>query len=406
MRSLKALALSLAMLALAIPFLFPQTVESQTPVEAPAGFDNGTNGCVTQAVHDQDRAVFETIEKKADGLGPTFNGTSCAGCHSTPISGGVSNVTELRAGHDDSSGNFVPATAFVDFGQEPIPNRSLINLQAICDAAKETLTAVDDIRALRLTVNTLGDGYVEAIADATLRQIAANQPAGMQGEVIVVPALEGGSGVGRFGWKDQHVSLLSFSSDAYLNEMGISNRLVPDQDDFTHQCDTVPDPEDTHDDIDTFARFMRATKVPPRDLTLSNTSDALAGSNLFDQIGCSTCHVRTIVTAPAAPSTNAFGGVPLCVANKTIHPFSDFLLHKLGTGDKIVQNGPQDTAKKLRTAPLWGLRTHPVFMHDGGSPTISDAIERHAGEATGVIASYNALSNAQQQQLLAFLNSL
>lgn len=380
MRSLKALALSLAMLALAIPFLFPRTVESQTPAEAPAGFDNGTNGCVTQAVHDQDRLAFETIEKKSDGLGPTYNGTSCAGCHSTPVSGGVSDVTELRAGHDDASGNFVPATAFVDFGTEPIPNRSLINQKAICDAAQETLASVDNIRALRLTLNTLGDGYVEAIADATLRQIAANQPAGMQGEVIVVPALEGGSGVGRFGWKDQHVSLLSFSSDAYLNEMGISNRLVPDQDDFTHQCDNVPDPEDVHDDIDTFARFMRATKVPPREPALSTAPDAMAGSNLFDQIGCSTCHVRTIVTAPA--SSGAFG-VPLCLANKTIHPFSDFLLHKLGTGDDIVQNGPQNTAKKLRTAPLWGLRTHPVFMHDGGSATIADAIERHAGEATG-----------------------
>jgi CxxC motif-containing protein (DUF1111 family) len=417
MRSLKAVVFSLAMLGLAIPFLFAQTGGSQTPPEAPGGFDNGTNGCVTQTVHDQDRAVFETVEKDRDGLGPIYNGTSCAGCHSTPISGGVSSITELRAGHDDANGNFIPATAFVNFGQEPIPNRSLINQKAICESAQETLTDADNIRALRLTLNVLGDGYVEAIADSTLQQIAANQPAGMQGQLIPDLALEGGSGFGRFGWKDQHVSLLSFASDAYLNEMGISNRLRPNEDDFTHQCDAVPDPEDVNDDIDTFARFMRATKVPPRDTALASTPDAIAGSNLFDQIGCSTCHVRTIVTAPASatasPSAdvNSIGvggnGVPPCLANKTIHPFSDFLLHKLGTGDGIVQDGaPQNTANKIRTAPLWGLRTHPVFMHDGGSPTIDAAIKRHGGQAKDAHDQYISLSAPQQQQLLTFLNSL
>jgi CxxC motif-containing protein (DUF1111 family) len=404
MPSLKALVLSLALLVLAIPVLLPQTAESQTASEAPSGFDNGTNGCVPQALHDQDRAAFETIESKAAGRGPTFNATSCAGCHSTPVSGGVSNITELRAGHLNNNGDFVPATAFVNFGTEPIPNRSLINLNAICDAAQETVSATDDIRALRLTVNVLGDGYVEAIADATLQQIAANQPAGLQGEVITVPALEGGSGVGRFGWKDQHVSLLSFSSDAYLNEIGISNRLAPNQDDFTHQCDTVNDPEDVNNDIDTFTRFMRATKVPPRDTVLAATPDALAGSSLFAQIGCSTCHVTTIVTAPAVSTTP--DGFPGCLGDKIIHPYSDFLLHKLDTGDGIVQNGPQNTRLKIRTAPLWGLRTHPVFMHDGGSASISDAIARHGGQADGVRTNFNNLSSTQKQQLLTFLNSL
>ncbi len=418
MRSLKAVVLSLVMLGVAIPFLFAQTGTGTTPApEAPDGFDNGTNGCVTQAVHNQDRALFETVEKEHDGLGPFYNGTSCAGCHSTPVSGGVSSITELRAGHDDANGNFIPATAFVNFGQEPIPNRSLIDQKAICESAQETLTDVDNIRALRLTLNVLGDGYVEAIADSTLQQIAANQSADIQGELVTDLALEGGSGFGRFGWKNQHVSLLSFSSDAYLNEMGISNRLRPNEDDFTHQCDAVPDPEDVNDDIDTFARFMRATKVPPRDTALAATADAQAGSQLFNQIGCNDCHVRTIVTAMASPTANPLadvnsigvGGqnVPPCLANKTIHPFSDFLLHKLGTGDGIVQDGaPQNTANKIRTAPLWGLRTHPVFMHDGASPTISDAIARHGGQAGTARTKFNNLTPPQQQQVLTFLNSL
>jgi hypothetical protein len=137
MRSLKAFLLSILLLAAAFPFLvLPKSAESQSATEAPTGFDNQTNGCVDQATHDEDRAAFETVEDDADGLGPPFNGTSCAGCHSTPVTGGVSSVTELRAGHLDSSGNFVPATAFVNFGTEPIPLRSLINLNAICAAAQ------------------------------------------------------------------------------------------------------------------------------------------------------------------------------------------------------------------------------------------------------------------------------
>jgi len=404
MRSLKAFVLSITLLAL--PLMLPRIVESQsTATEAPTGFDNLTNGCVSQAMHDQDRMAFEQVEALADGLGPTFNGNACAQCHSTPVSGGVSQVTELRAGHLDSNGNFVPATAFVNFGQEPIPLRSLINQNAICSAAQETLTNQDNIRALRLSLNVLGDGFVEAISDFTLKQISLAQPAAMRGQYFTVPALEGGSGIGRFGWKNQHVSLLSFSSDAYLNEMGISNRLVPNQDDFTHQCDTVPDPEDVNNDIDAFARFMRATKAPPRDAQLEATADAKAGSKLFDQIGCSTCHVRTIVTAPPG-TTVASGVVPACLGNLTIHPFGDFLLHDIGTGDGIVQNGPQTTRLKVRTAPLWGVRTHPTLMHDGGSNTFRGAIARHKGEAQSVTTSFNNLSSIQQQQVLTFLSSL
>jgi CxxC motif-containing protein (DUF1111 family) len=187
--------------------------------------------------------------------------------------------------------------------------------------------------------------------------------------------------------------------------MGISNRLSPNQDDVTHQCDTVPDPEDIDDDIDVFTRFIQATKAPPRDTVLAATADAQAGSELFDQIGCSTCHVRTIVTAP--PGTILTDGpVPDCLGNKKIHPFSDFLLHDIGTGDGIVQTSNQNTRFMLRTAPLWGLRTHTVFLHDGRSTTISDAIQRHSVQAGSTRNNFNNLSASQQQQILTFLNSL
>jgi CxxC motif-containing protein (DUF1111 family) len=216
--------------------------------------------------------------------------------------------------------------------------------------------------------------------------------------------------IGRFGWKDQHSSLLSFIGDAYLNEMGVTNRLRPK--DETTIGKVTSDPEDVPDnlglaDIDHFAQFIRGTKAPPRDAELAAGADAQAGQALFHRIGCNVCHVQTITTAP--PGTVINGGtfaVPAAIGNKIIHPFGDFLLHDIKTGDGIVQAGPQDTANKLRTAPLWGLRMRPRFMHDLKSLTLEDAIERHKGEAEAVIERFFDLTETQKQQLFTFLNSL
>jgi CxxC motif-containing protein (DUF1111 family) len=216
--------------------------------------------------------------------------------------------------------------------------------------------------------------------------------------------------IGRFGWKDQHSSLLSFIGDAYLNEMGVTNRLRPV--DETTIGKVTADPEDVPDDlgladIDHFAQFVRGTKAPPRDTDLAAGADAQVGHALFERIGCNLCHVQTITTAP--PGTVINGGtfaVPGALGNKIIHPYGDFLLHDIGTGDGIVQAGPQDTANKLRTAPLWGLRTRPRLMHDHASLTLESAIERHKGEAEDVTERFFDLTEAQKRQLFTFLNSL
>jgi CxxC motif-containing protein (DUF1111 family) len=257
---------------------------------------------------------------------------------------------------------------------------------------------------------------VEAVDDNTLLAIAANQPdqsnGQIHGEAIQVPVLEapGHTRVGRFGWKDQQPTVLSFAADAYLNEMGVTNRLRPA--DTTSVCKTTSDLEDVLDslglaNIDHFAQFIRATKAPPRDMDLASSPDAQAGHDLFKTTGCAICHVETFTTARAGTLTN--GGqyrVPEALGAKIIHPFGDFLLHDVGTGDGIVQAGPQDTANKLRTSPLWGLHIKSRFMHDLVSLTLEDAIERHGGEAQGVIGRYDALTAAQKAQLVAFLKSL
>jgi CxxC motif-containing protein (DUF1111 family) len=374
--------------------------------EAPAGFNNTTNGLVTQAEFDAALEAFDERDEIDEGIGPVYNAQSCSECHQSPVVGAISQISELRAGHLDFFGNFVDA-----------PGGSLINDRAIDASIQERVPGTENIRTLRMATNTLGDGFVEAINSNTLVAIANAQPGQsdglIRGQVIQVPVLEapGAVRVGRFGWKNQHASLLSFSGDAYLNEMGITNRLVGDENTSLGRSvaafDDVADPEDLEDDIDAFATFMRATRVPPRDTALAATSDAIAGSNLFNAIGCNICHVRNITTAAVGTVIN--GGalrVPAALGNKIIHPFGDFLLHDIGTGDGIVQNGGQSTANKLRTQPLWGARTHDRHMHDGLSLTFTDAILRHAGEARGVTNDFRGLSSTQQNQIITFLKSL
>lgn len=398
---------------------------AQSSSDAPAAFstplNNDQSGAASNGMSDQttfaaDEAVFMEEEDISAGLGPVYNARSCVDCHATTNVGGASQVTELRVGRRDFRGNFVNPTIQINDGGSSIPSRSLVNDRAICPEAQERVPMGQTIQALRATTNVLGDGFVEAIPDSTLIAIANSQPSRsggrIAGEPVMVPIGEapGQNAVGRFGWKDQHASLLSFSADAYVNEQGVTNRLNPV--DTTTVCKTTSDPEDHPDsqglaDIDHFARFIRATNTPPRDATLAATADAQAGAQIFHSVGCDICHVSSITTAAAG--TVIDGGtftVPAALGGKTIHPYSDFLLHNVGTGDGIVQNGPQDTANKMRTPPLWGLRTKSRLMHDLLSTTRNDAILRHSGEASSVINSYRSLTRAQHDQLMTFLNSL
>ena len=404
-----------------------------SPTEAPAKFDTPTlvqnpgsqshsNGIEEPPGGDTyalDQQVYEQENDPSTGLGPVFNARACSDCHQNPVSGGASQFTELRVGHLDASGTFQNPMVPVGDGIV-IGGRSIINDRAIVAEAQEHIPDTETIRALRAALNTLGDGFVEAIDDDTLTGISDNQPklsdGHIHGEAIRVPVLEssGQTRVGRFGWKDQHSSLLSFVADAYFNEMGITNTLRPhDTTPLGKLGKVTADPEDTPDTvnltaIDHFAQFIRGTKAPPRDTALMANPDTTAGQGLFENIGCAICHVGTIVTAPQGTPIN--GGkftVPAALGNKIIHPFSDFLLHDIETGDGIVQtpNFPE-TANKLRTAPLWGLRMRPRFMHDLQSLSLDNAIERHKGEAEEVERRFDRLTPSEKQQLLTFLRSL
>jgi CxxC motif-containing protein (DUF1111 family) len=418
---------------------------SSTPhsTEAPTGFDNKSNGVTDDAAHLADQTKFEEIEQLSDGLGPLYNAQSCRECHQNPVSGAASQVTEMRVGHQGPGGLFINPEIPIARGAEVITGRSLVNDRAICPNGafpnteiQERVPDTENIRTLRLSLNLLGDGFVEAVADQTLVDLAEQQCKSSHrkicGQVLRVPVVEapGQTAVGRFGWKDQHASLLSFAADAYLNEMGITNRLQPDE--VTNLCNTVSEPNDTAGpdglaDIDHFARFIRATKAPARDTQLANSPFARQGNGLFIKIGCETCHVETMTSAPAGTKIN--GGtfaIPGALGSITFHPYGDFLMHDVGTGDGILQatqehygrkvfhmmsgyiakQNFESSRNKIRTAPLWGVRLRPRLMHDGASLTFRDAILRHSGEAAHVTQQFQKLKKEDQEAVLEFLQSL
>ena len=411
--------------------------------EAPTGFDNKSNGLVDDAIHQADQDKFDEVEGVAEGLGPLYNAQACRECHQNPTSGGTSQITELRVGHQGPDHRFHNPDIPIAHGTEVIAGRTLVNDRAICPNAAFATTEIQEhvpetelIRTTRVALGLLGDGFVEAVADQTLVELARKQCKETHhkicGQVLYVPIVEAPreTGVGRFGWKDQHASLVSFSGDAYVNEMGITTRLFPDE--VTKLCNTAPEPNDPPgpdglDDIDHFARFIRASKAPARDSKLAQTSKAGKGSELFNKIGCAICHVRTLTTAPVGTKVN--GGtfaIPEALGGKTFYPYSDFLLHDVGTGDGIAvpmvehygqkmyqiawkNFSPDDfqaAQNKIRTAPLWGVRFRNRLMHDGTSPTLRDAVLRHSGEAGEVNRRFQRLSQNDQEAIVEFLSSL
>ena len=387
-------------------------------IEAPMGYDGKTNGYLNQADYQLGLDEFNKVQTLPDGLGPVFNDVSCQACHKAPIDGGASQVKVQRAGYFDGV-NFI----------DP-PGGSLIPVNAIDPSIKARIPKDANVKTLRVSLSTLGDGYIEAIPDSAILQIAADQPklskGLIKGQSIMVDVLEapGKKGLGKFGWKAQHASLVSFAADAYRNEMGITTPLFPSEPTSNGRSvdsfDQGGKPNDTNEGIFLAANFMRSTKAPdrtpgspdqgqkqPRQAPTPRQATINQGEQVFVSTGCAICHTTTFVTAPAGTPIN--GGsykVPQALGSVTFHPYGDFLLHDVGTGDGIVQNGGQSTRNKVRTMPLWGLSKRSIFLHDGSSNSLVDAIGRHKGEASDVVAAFKKLSPQDNDQLMKFLNTL
>ncbi|MBM3774598.1 MAG: hypothetical protein FJW37_05480 [Acidobacteria bacterium] len=344
------------------------------------------------------RNDFLEVETATEGLGPLFNGTSCAQCHNIPAIGGTGTMVETRAGYRDEAGVF----------QAP-PGGTLMHLFSVPPHdCQVSIHEEANVIARRISIPLFGAGLVEAIPDALLLSLEDPDDRngdGIRGRAALVddPAT-GTRKVGRFGWKAQQATLLAFAADAYINEMGISNDLFRNEplgnvpSGKSSRCLGSRDPEDVREPrtglrgIDNFENFLRFLAPPARG-PVDDT--VLRGERVFLDTGCASCHVPELETGPDPNPVFNRKPVPL---------FSDLLLHDIGTGDGIEQAGAK--ANEIRTPALWGLRFRRPLLHDGSAATLEDAIRRHSGEAEPVAQRFRQLPAEQQQELISFLRSL
>ena len=400
------------------------------------------------------------------GLGPTFNGNSCSLCRAQPAIGGSSPGLQspqspvpnpqvaLATLHGAT--NTVPSFITVDGPVREarfitaLPNANgaavdgdvygLYTIQGRFDAPGCNLAQPDFAGQLeahnvtfRIPIAIFGLGLVENTPDATLQaNLATNRSAKAALGIAGRFNSSGNDGtISKFGWKAQNKSLMVFAAEAYNVEEGVSNESFTNERGAIPGCVFNTTPEDrTSDtgassDVVSSAIFMRLSAPPTPS---PQTPSSQRGSALFDSVGCALCHSRTLRTT-ASPFTG--------MSNLTYHPYSDLALHHMGSAlaDGVKQGAAQ--GDEFRTAPLWGIGQRLFFLHDGRTSNLGAAIEAHASpgksctstqdydegnahaiwsrpaghhacasEANAVIGSYNALTPAQQTDLLNFLRTL
>lgn len=354
------------------------------------------------------RDAYATPFGPETGLGPAMNKSNCQSCHSNPV-GGWGSIAVTRFGIDDK-GEFLPLEEL---------GGSLLQALSISVGCREEIPPEATVVATRMTNSSMAFGLIEAIPDAA---IAANEDPldadgdGISGRVHWVLPLEDSPTsplrAGRFGWKAQIATVLSFSADATRNEMGITNSLIPTETApngdmaLLAACDAVADPEDVPDAegyafIDRVTHFQRYLAQPPQ-----TPRSGMTGELVFNAIGCNACHVAEWTTANLPGLEDAIRG-------KTIRPYSDFLVHDMGLLADGVQEGDANE-QEFRTPVLWNLRTRDPMLHDGSASggtfedRVSIAIQKHGpfGEGAASAAAFAKLSATQRTQLIDFLGSL
>lgn len=340
---------------------------------------------------------FTAREKPQDGLGPIFNRDSCVACHSDGAVGGASPIPVTRFGRTTGQ-TFDPLTSL---------GGSLLQEKSIDPAGLERVPSQANVVARRQTTPLFGLGLIEAIPDATILQgVRSRAAGGVLGKAAMVADVATGKNlVGRFGWKGQQATLLAFAGDAYLNEMGITNRLFPTENApngnvaLLKRLDKVADPEDQVDratgkaGIDKLTDFMRFLSPPP---ALPLNASTTFGAKLFNDVGCTNCHTPMMTTGRSS--------IPQ-LDSRRVMLYSDLLLHDMGSlGDGIEQGNAK--GNEMKTPPLWGLRVSGPYLHDGRARSVDEAIRAHDGEAKTSKDNYLHLTRDQQRLIEQFLLSI
>jgi CxxC motif-containing protein (DUF1111 family) len=344
--------------------------------------------------------TFSKFYRIADGLGPVFNEMACVVCHGVEAgrSGDRSN-THFGLRESDV---FNP---LAELGGSLVQSRGIGPITTVDGTHSfvgEAPPPEANVTTTRLTQALQGLGFVDAVPHATWLAIAEAElvadPA-TAGRVHVVFDLAAGSAaVGKFGWKAQVPTLVQFAGDALRNEIGITSpgfrdEVCPQGDCMALAFNPTPALNDDGRDVAALTDFMTVLAAPPRGTI---TDVVAAGESVFAQTGCATCHLPTIQTGPSAVAA---------LDLVSFHPYSDFLLHDMGSlGDGIGQG--HASAREMRTTPLWGLRSANRFLHDGSARTVTDAILRHDGQGRASRDRFATLGPRLTALLLAFLSSL
>lgn len=333
---------------------------------------------------DQGADIFSHDMTTSQALGPLFNEQSCAGCHNTPNAGGMGadaqsfvtriarsrqGVFELLPGH---AGPIARQHSIAELGS-PCGLPVGVPPQANLTSLRSAMT----LRGTALVDNILTSQLLAAASDPTI-------PAAVRGRVNV---LSDGR-IGRFGWKAQTATLVEFIGEAFRDEIGVTSPLAPN--DLVSGCGAhIMKPEMDAVPLTALVAFLN-TIDPPAPAAACTSS---AGATVFATVGCANCH-KPSYTVPG--SNNVLSA----------RLYSDLLLHDMGPG--LADAFEQGSAKgaEFRTAPLWRVSDRVHFLHDGRATTILDAILLHGGQASDAVAAFNALSAADRQALLAFLNCI
>jgi CxxC motif-containing protein (DUF1111 family) len=366
-------------------------------VPQPAGASLTGLTAAQSASFNAGRGQFVRDWNNGNGLGPVFNERSCSDCHNGQATGGGSARTVTRFARR-VGGVYDPLTSL---GGSLLQDHAIGGNGSQHNFVPEQVPSQATIVVQRRTTPVFGLGLVDATPDSEFIALAAFQAAradGVAGRVNMTDNLRAGTKtVGRFGWKAQVPTLFQFSGDAMLNEMGVTTPDFPTENCPQGNCAELtfnPAPG-INDTVNTLAitNFMTLLAAPARGAA---SADSIAGEQLFESIGCSECHVSTLTTGSSAIAS---------VDHRTYHPYSDFLLHDMGTlGDGLEM--ASSTGAEMRTEPLWGLRFVTRYLHDARATTLDGAITAHDGQGRAAKDRYTALTANEKAQLVAFLRSL
>ena len=356
---------------------------------------------------------------KGDGLGPVFNARSCVECH---FQGGV-------GGGGDNSHNVTAFEAHPTVDRPEIKG-GLIHNFAVANNYLEGASALHQFFPIvkdGVTINTgcqilthdfdpvqtqsvnstalFGAGWVDRISGKTIRHNGMAYSTSRMGRELsgdfggVVPGrprvLPDGR-VGKFGWKAQFATLEEFVAAACANEIGLGNPRMEQ----ARPMVRVNYPKvETDLNSTQFSNLVAFVDTMPRPVEAVSSDLALRaqaerGKSLFREVGCAVCHTTDV------------GGVEAV--------YSDFLLHRL---DDPTKGGYRETPpvplpeayplpEEWKTPPLWGVADSAPYFHDGTSPTLEAAVNRHHGDAESVFTVYRKLSSKGQAAVIAFLKTL